>query len=144
MTEQETKANKPFVLFRIALMMPEIRPRVREDRSEHIVAKQAAEAFWWLVADELPGLDRLFSPEEQAALPEIFRGFRREAVSKKDYRDLWVTLLKDAAQDIAERQVSVAEMTGKLRGLTPGQSLALIDALDRYSPDRPLFRPIGG
>jgi hypothetical protein len=123
-------AKTAYVSFRASELEGELQAR-DDEKSLGLAAKRDLERYYPLLRDELRTID--LGPDEAVMLCQALSG---EKITGARYRTLlWASVLEMRylwSLRPKEVEKSQNELAAKLRKLSPGQSMALIDAVERF------------
>lgn len=136
----ETKDGSPVVQFRAGLLLPEIEARSPHGASLGQIADRDLERYYRLLADELAPVAARLTEGEASLIADALNGTLLEAST---YRFLWAEI-DDAIRldDLADKwHVDGPRLVETLRALSPGATLAVVDAAERFWRDTSIETP---
>lgn len=132
MTTDTTTARKQAVaiVFRdVEMERTQLQPRATEDNSAGLVAKRDLGRYYDVLARELKLAAATLTRGEKLALCDLSNGTLWDSTS---IGFLWAEVADTSPAQLAQWKINQAALVEKLRALTPTQTLALVDALERW------------
>lgn len=124
-----TTSRKPPVSFRDATLEPLLEERAPEPGGLGLIAKRDLTRYYDALRRELKTVAQLLTPSEALALCDISNGTLWDEVSAAL---LWAEVADADQAQLDQWGVNRDTLVAKLRALTPAQSLAVVDALERW------------
>lgn len=128
MTDQPTTRPAP-VMFRDTTLEPQLADRAPEGDSLGLTAKRDLTRYYDTLRRELKLAIRDLTRGEKLALIDVSNGTLWDSNSAGF---LWAEVADADPDQLAQWEIDHDALVDKLRALTPTQSLALVDALERW------------
>lgn len=130
MSDTASSSTRPApIAFRDADLEPDLAARAKEHASLGLVAKRDLARYYTTLRRELRTVAGALTRGEKLALCDVSRGTLWDSTS---VGFLWAEVADTDPADLEQWEVDRDALVAKLRAFTPTQTLALVDALERW------------